>query len=328
MIAVTAALLAVAVGRKSQRVALLALIGGLATPWLLSTGADRQVILFLYLALLNAALVPLARRHDWRWLEPPAFVGTQIYFWGWDDLFYTPDRLWVTTAFAVLFFAEFLQLSAVRSRLTGRLLRQEVLLVFANSGLLLIALRAMMWPDRRWLLTLAALTLAAVHLMLARAARTPDPARDRDDPPAALLYAGVALTFVTLAVPIALDGRWITMFWAVEAAVLVWSGLRAQVPWLRAAGLFLFGLVGWRLLALPVSADRFLLNARFGLYVVVIICAALSLWWSLSARDILTKAERPWFGVLGVATNVLVIIAVTLEIYEVLRSVRQRIAGT
>src|SRR5580704_2599389 len=50
MIVVTAAMLAIALGRNSQSVAVLAMIGGFLTPWLVSTGRDAQVVLCLYLA--------------------------------------------------------------------------------------------------------------------------------------------------------------------------------------------------------------------------------------------------------------------------------------
>ncbi len=316
MVAVTAALLAVAAGRRSQRVALLGLIGGFATPALLSTGADRQVVLFLYVAALNLSVQPLARAYDWRWLELPALAGTQLYFWLWYDRFYTPDRLATSALFAVIFFAEFLHLSALRARALGRLLRPQVALLFANAGLFLLALHAMLWPDHRWALTLVALAMSGVYLALGRAARPAGEPRVSQEPPAALLFAGMALTLVTLAVPIALDGRWITIAWAVEAAVLIWSGFQAGVVWLRGTGLALFAVVGWRLLALQMPADRFLLNARFFLFAAVIAAAGAALWSAARARSRLLPGERKAFLALGIAVNVLALVAMTLEIYE------------
>jgi uncharacterized membrane protein len=50
------------------------------------------------------------------------------------------------------------------------------------------------------------------------------------------LFAGLALTFVTLAIPIRLEGKWITIAWAVEGAVLIWSGFATRVRLLRGAG--------------------------------------------------------------------------------------------
>ena len=314
---VTAALVVIAIGRDSQRVALLALIGGLATPALLSTGADRQVALFLYLAVLNAAVLPVARARGWRWIALPAFVGTQLYFWVWYDEFYADDRLWSTTAFAALFFAEFFVLPALARGRAGRLPREQVVLVFANSALLLVALRAMMWPEQQWLLTAAALALAAAHLGMARAVpAVAAPAREAGEPPARLLYAGLALTLATLAIFIGLDGPWIATAWALEGAVLVWSGLRTPLRWLRVSGLTLFALVAWRLLASPLTAHRFLFNPRFAVFLVVIVCAGLAVWWVFRDRDRVAPQEQRWFWLLGIGANVLALVAITLEIYQ------------
>ena len=73
MAVVTAAMVAIAVGRRSLSVAVMAMIGGFVAPVLVSTGRDAQVELFTYLALHNAALLVLAWRREWRVLELPAF---------------------------------------------------------------------------------------------------------------------------------------------------------------------------------------------------------------------------------------------------------------
>src|SRR2546429_7352895 len=61
MILVTAAMLAIAVGRDSQRVALLGLIGGLAPPLLPRPGPDKPVVLFSHLLLLHPERLLVAR---------------------------------------------------------------------------------------------------------------------------------------------------------------------------------------------------------------------------------------------------------------------------
>src|SRR5207245_271318 len=55
MIVVTAAMIVVAVGRDSQRVALVALAGGFLTPLLVSTGKDEQLVLWMDILLVNGS---------------------------------------------------------------------------------------------------------------------------------------------------------------------------------------------------------------------------------------------------------------------------------
>lgn len=317
MIAVTAAALAIAVGRNSQRIALLALIGGFLTPVLVSTGQNAQVALFTYLIILDAGLLVLARVRQWRWLETPSFVFTQIYFWGWYDRFYDATQLASTMGFALVFFVLFTALPAIRSRQTAALFPEQITLLFSNAFLYLIALRQMLWPDDKWMLTAAVLVLAALHLYIARF--VPRPAAGQERPLAYFLYAGLALTFVTLAIPIRLEGRWITMAWAVEGAALVWAGFRARMWQLRAAAFLLFAIVLFRLVAFPMSAERFLLNARFATFALAIASFAAAIYFWRRNADESREEERPAFAAMAVAVNVLAVWALTLEIHLLFR---------
>ena len=75
MTLVTAGLIALALGRDSERIALLALLGGMLTPLLLSTGRDTQLVLFTYLAVLNAGLLAVAA--DAVRLQDRLYVGLE-----------------------------------------------------------------------------------------------------------------------------------------------------------------------------------------------------------------------------------------------------------
>ena len=44
------------------------------------------------------------------------------------------------------------------------------------------------------------------------------------------LVAGLVIIFITIAIPVQLDGNWVTLLWAGEAALLFWIGRSKQVP--------------------------------------------------------------------------------------------------
>lgn len=67
----------------SQEIALLGLIGGFATPVLLSTGADRPIGLFTYLLLLDVGLLALARQRGWTRLAALCLGATVLYEGAW-----------------------------------------------------------------------------------------------------------------------------------------------------------------------------------------------------------------------------------------------------
>jgi uncharacterized membrane protein len=44
------------------------------------------------------------------------------------------------------------------------------------------------------------------------------------------LVSGLVLVFITIAIPVQLDGNWVTLLWAGEAALLFWIGRTKNVP--------------------------------------------------------------------------------------------------
>src|SRR5580658_9434616 len=313
MIAVTAVTLVVAVGRNSERIAFLALVGGVITPMLVSTGQNHEVSLFTYLTILGAGVLGIAWVRDWKSLPPVQFLATLVYFWGWYSDFYGPYELETTVMFATVFFILFAALPVVRSRRDGELSGLEAAIVLVNSLAYLVALRVMLWPENRWALTGAVLALAAVHLA---AERMLPEKRGTEVRLARILYAGLALTFVTLAIPIRLDGNWITIAWAVQGAVLIWSGLRAQIAALRWAGLALFAIVAGRLALISIPADTFLLNARFATFAISVVCMALSCYFAATSDEELGEQESGAFMVTAIVANILAIAAFSLEVWD------------
>jgi uncharacterized membrane protein len=93
MLAVTAVAVGLAIRRDSMFIALLGLLGGFATPALLSTGENRPIGLFSYLLLLNFGLAWVAYKKRWPTLTIGSVVFTVFYQWGWVSKFLTPAQL-------------------------------------------------------------------------------------------------------------------------------------------------------------------------------------------------------------------------------------------
>jgi hypothetical protein len=80
---VTTLAVVLSIRRESLFIAVLGLLGGFATPALLSTGENRPIPLFTYLLLLNVGLAWVAYRQTWPVLTALTLVLTTIYQWGW-----------------------------------------------------------------------------------------------------------------------------------------------------------------------------------------------------------------------------------------------------
>jgi uncharacterized membrane protein len=80
---VTAVAVLLSIRRESLFIAVLGLLGGFATPALLSTGENRPIPLFAYLLLLNVGLAWVAYKRVWPVLTWLTLIFTTFYQWGW-----------------------------------------------------------------------------------------------------------------------------------------------------------------------------------------------------------------------------------------------------
>jgi len=158
--------------------------------------------------------------------------------------------------------------------------------------------------------------LAAGHLLAERALPRKDAAANRL---VHALYAGLALMFATLAIPIRLEGKWITIAFAVEGALLIWTGLKEASIALRAAGFVLLGIVAFRLLILTVSSptpDTFLLNERFLTMFIAAMCWLAAFFLAQQSDCELGAAETQLYYGLAVAANVVMVAALSMDIWD------------
>jgi hypothetical protein len=96
---VTALAVLLSIRRESLFIAVLGLLGGFATPVLLSTGQNQPIPLFAYLTLLNVGLAWVAYRQTWPLLTMLTLVLTTLYQWGW--VFKFLDRSQLTLAMGI-----------------------------------------------------------------------------------------------------------------------------------------------------------------------------------------------------------------------------------
>ena len=111
---ITAAGGALAVRHDSLIIAILGLVGGFATPLLVSSGSNNAVGLFGYLLLLNAGIALVGRRAQWPILSALSLAATVIYQGAW--IFGAMEERVVTGLVVLGLFALFFLWSSERSR--------------------------------------------------------------------------------------------------------------------------------------------------------------------------------------------------------------------
>jgi uncharacterized membrane protein len=249
MVAVSALAAALAVLQDARALALVGALGGFATPLLVSTGNGNHVGLFSYYLVLDAGIALVAWHRTWRPLNLVGFLGTFVVATAWGVLRYAPQDYASAQAFLVGFFLLFnaiLLMPARRADAEPAPARTDAWV----QGSLLFGLPTITFVLQVGLVrdlphgsAFSALAMAAFYIVMA--------ARLRRRPRLASLFEGslaVGTVFVTLVIPFALDARSSAGAWSLEAAGLVWIGLRQRRLRPRAFGYALFVLSGLAML--------------------------------------------------------------------------------
>jgi uncharacterized membrane protein len=238
LLVVVAALSAfLAIGQNSPALILLGITGGFLAPVLASTGQGNHVVLFSYYALLNAGIVAIAWFKAWRGLNLLAFIFTFGIGSAWGVLKYRPEHFASTEPFLVLFFLMFVAIAVLFALRTAPRLGDYVdgTLVF-GTPVMTMMLQAGLVHDRPYAMAFSSLTLSAVYLALTALVWR---LRREQMRMLAMAFLALGVAFLTLAVPLALDGHWTAATWALEGAAILWIGLRQDRKLAIASGVLL-----------------------------------------------------------------------------------------
>jgi uncharacterized membrane protein len=268
-------------------IAIMALIGGFLAPILMRSDRDQYGSLFGYIMALDIGALVLLK--PWIGLAPLAFGGSHLLFWLWHAEHYHPRKLvavmiFQTGAFAIFLFA----------RIGKQLIRRapetaaqpwfsspsSVFAMTENLGILLInpfvffaTSYYLLNPEHHQWMGVFAIVMALIYAGTAKLLLS----RQAMNPVEVLLTIAIALTFVTLAIPIQLHANWITIAWAVEALAIIWVGIEMESTRLQATSCGLFLLALGKLVLVDTVQQRQMqftpiLNKYFLSSLAVIVC--------------------------------------------------------
>lgn len=238
---------ALAVLQDARPLAVVGALGGFAAPLLLSTGSGDQVALFSYYLVLDLGIAAIAWLKAWRSLNLIGFVFTFVVATAWGVLRYRAEDFASSEAFLIAFFLVFVVVLVLPARHAARAPIDAAGPgprsgdAWVNSSLLFglptvtFALQYGLVRDSAYGAALSALGLAAFYVGLATWMRRRPALGITFDASLA-----IAVVFLTLVIPFALDERSTAGAWTLEAAGLVWIGFRQQRLRPRAFGYALF----------------------------------------------------------------------------------------
>ena len=310
LIAITLFMSILSILYDRRELAIISLVGGFLAPFLVSTGNGNYLVLFTYMSILNLGMFGLSIYMKWGELPVIAFVFTYVVM----GIFLLTGSTQISVhlfIFATLFYFIFLLpiLSILRIEAVKKN-RGLLLVIITNNFIYLLLgilfLRNMGLPFKSE--GLLSLLIAIINLVLVIWLRMSK--KDYKF----LIYAmlGLVLTFVSITIPIQLDGNYITLFWAAEMVLLLWLYVKSKIGVYERATQVLMGLTLvsylmdiYNVLMTSSSSETIFLNSSFATSLFVGLATGAFALLMGRYRSLFTEARylryTPWNSIMLLA---------------------------
>ncbi|MBF8149605.1 DUF2339 domain-containing protein [Winogradskyella sp. F6397] len=213
-----------AISYNRQVIAHIGLVGAYAVPFLLSNNSGQVEVLFSYVAIINIGILVISFKKYWKSLYYSAFIFTWLIYSTWFIFEYFEEEqigiaLSFLSLFFVIFYITFLAYKVLRKEM---LKTSDVVLLLFNSFLFYGLGFAILenHDTGSQLLGLFTLGNAVIHFIVSVLFYK----LKLGDKNLFYLASAMVLVFITITIPVQLDGNWVTLLWVSEAALLFWLG--------------------------------------------------------------------------------------------------------
>jgi uncharacterized membrane protein len=293
MVVITGFAIVLSLGYDRIELAILAILGGFATPLMVSTGEGNYIVLFTYILVLDIGMLVLAYYKKWNLVNIVSYVFTMILYFAWLGRSFEGENMSMVAGaliFATLFYIVFFLMNIInnlRQRTTFKAI--EISLLLSNTFLYytagMIILHVAPASDFRGLFTA---TLAIFNFIFAYSLYK----NTHVDRNLVFLLIGLVLTFISLAAPVQLEGNYITLFWAAEGVLLLWLSQKSGIRLMKVGSVLVMILMGcslvmdWEQLYMQ-TADYMpvMLNKAYITSVVSLIAIALTVYFLRFEKD-------------------------------------------
>ena len=310
LLLVSVASAALALRYNSMALAIIGILGAFMAPFILGAfgaggpadgGTGEAIQLLAYIMVVDVGVLALSTFRNWRWFTLLALFCSLVAFGVWLDEFQREVTLATSEVGLTLIFLIFVGATTLFHIVWQRAPQTfDFALMLINAGAYFGISLGIMWDDFEvWMggfvLLLALFYGGLAYVALKRGAKNVN---------LSLFALGIALVFLTVAIPIQLGDRaWTTIAWAAEGTVLVWLSFTLRMPQLRWYSYVVFFIVAVRLLFFDTSVNlrtfQPIINERFLAFVVSIAAMYLVGYLLLRERKSFSQAG-------GVATIFLV----------------------
>ncbi|WP_417860996.1 DUF2339 domain-containing protein [Winogradskyella sediminis] len=224
MVIFTTFTIVAAINYNRQVIAHIGLVGAYAVPFLLSDDSGKVEVLFSYIAIINIGILIISFKKYWKSLYYAAFIFTWLIFSSWIFFDYDySEQYYLALAFLMVFFFIF-----YITFIAYKLIKKEV---YNSSDVILLLLNSFIFYGLGYsiliednigeqLLGLFTLSNAVIHFIVSVLFYR----LKLGDKKLFYLASALVMVFITITIPVQLNGNWVTLLWVTEAALLFWMG--------------------------------------------------------------------------------------------------------
>lgn len=216
-------------------IALIGLVGGYAMPPLLSTGSGEIQYMFGFMVILNGGILILSFIKYWRFVNHVAYALSWLIFIAWMGSSYDPKiyfgrTMIFATIFYLTFYISFISYKIIRNK---QFSAWDVILVLSNSFIYFgIGYNAMNDEAHEQYQGLFCILNALTHLGFALYCKK----KGISDKTIFHFIIALVITFITIAIPVQLEGNYVTFTWLSELVILLWMAGKFGVDTYRRLG--------------------------------------------------------------------------------------------
>ena len=301
---------------ESLVIALMGITGAFLTPLLLGNHFDDQRFVLLgYLLVVDLGILGVSTFRNWRWFTLLGMLGTYGLFSLWINTIPNNDLILAQAGIsgAFLIFVGATTLFHIVWRRPPSL--TDMILMSVNAIAYYCITFGLLWDQYEVWFGLISLSLALFYGVVGYASIK----RSGAPPQVALYSLATGLLFVTIAVPLQLEGEWITIAWAAEGAILTGVGLTVVSRRVRMFAMGVFAVALFRLLVIDTTATEsrdfeLFANDRFPTFVVAIAAFYVAAFLYRRSRGAIAEWEAHIASLLFISANLLTVWALSAEV--------------
>lgn len=260
---------------EDSKLAILAVVGGFMTPYIIGASGNNMVEVFSYITILNIGVLAVTIFKKWPELVALAIVGTAINFITWFVPFYKESYLSATVFFLIVTFIMFFIASIYRIVIyKAKSTELDYFLLISNAFGFFAMFYHIMKPNHESTLGFYTLILAIIYMLLSYFVNK----QNSEDKTLNIFMPAMAVAFLSVAVPIQFSGATIAILWFIESCVLFLVASSMENRGFQLMGIFVYviGIInffGWN--NSDVLSSNFVpfMNKAFGILIVAIISA-------------------------------------------------------